>query len=289
MGLVVFLDLTRTAVLVTTVSMALRPAAFMVSPDSAFVSPVKFHETDARGLTNEVNNAIGNTQRTSGLDTSPNILDIGLFTSITLTLKPRKELPRKRRETSHHIPPNQILGTLETPLHRHLHLQLAPPETKIYDLLDARGLSVGELSIVLSDLVAACDSDVDAAFTDEGGDVGSREEDKGDGEVLDEGYVETGFAAELYVTAGEEVEGCLLEAALFFVVSWVLVFMVICTGGTCSWGRRRGVFLRGWNAISILYPSSIEPLTHWLTRSMMINAGQEGYQSVLDNRNETDI
>lgn len=31
----VFLDLTRTAVLSTTVSMALRPAAFIVSPDSA--------------------------------------------------------------------------------------------------------------------------------------------------------------------------------------------------------------------------------------------------------------
>ena len=33
-GFLVFLDLTRTEVLSTTVSMALRPAAFIVSPDS---------------------------------------------------------------------------------------------------------------------------------------------------------------------------------------------------------------------------------------------------------------
>jgi hypothetical protein len=35
-----FLDLTSMAVLETTVSMALRPAAFMVSPDSGLVSLV---------------------------------------------------------------------------------------------------------------------------------------------------------------------------------------------------------------------------------------------------------
>lgn len=72
---------------------------------------------------------------------------------------------------------------------------------------------------MLGDLVAACDSDVDAAFTDEGRDIGGGKEDEGDGEVLDESDVEASFAAELHVTAGEEVEGCLLEAALFFVVS----------------------------------------------------------------------
>lgn len=75
---------------------------------------------------------------------------------------------------------------------------------------------------MLGDLVAACDADVDAAFTDEGGDVGGGEEDEGDGEVLDEGDVEAGFAAELNVAAGEEIEGCLLEAALFLLLAGFL-------------------------------------------------------------------
>lgn len=72
-----------------------------------------------------------------------------------------------------------------------------------------------QLGIVLGDLVAARDADVDAAFTDEGGNVGSGEEDEGDRQVFDQGDVEAGFATELDVAAGEEVEGCLLEAALW--------------------------------------------------------------------------
>lgn len=58
---------------------------------------------------------------------------------------------------------------------------------------------------MLGDLVPARDADVDAAFTDEGRDVGRGEEDERDGEVLDEGDIEAGFAAELHVAAGEEV------------------------------------------------------------------------------------
>jgi hypothetical protein len=43
---------------------------------------------------------------------------------------------------------------------------------------------------MFSHLVAACYAQVDAALTNEGGDVGSREEDEGEWEVLDEGNVE---------------------------------------------------------------------------------------------------
>lgn len=127
---------------------------------------------------------------------------------------------------------------------------------------------------MFGDLVAACDTDVDAAFTDEGGDVSGGEEDEGDGEVFDEGDVKAGFTAELHVAAGEEVEGCLLEAALFLLLAR-LVLLSICAGGTCSWGRRRGVFLRGWNAISIIAGLYLNQLTHWLTRSILTtSAGQ---------------
>lgn len=68
---------------------------------------------------------------------------------------------------------------------------------------------------MLGDLVPAGDTQVDPAFADEGRDVGGGEEDEGDGVVLDEGDVEAGFAAELYVRAGEEVEGGLLESSLW--------------------------------------------------------------------------
>lgn len=68
---------------------------------------------------------------------------------------------------------------------------------------------------MLSDLVPACNAQIDAALADEGRDVGCGQEDQCDGEVLDQCDVEAGFAAELNVTAGEEVEGGLLEAALW--------------------------------------------------------------------------
>jgi hypothetical protein len=67
---------------------------------------------------------------------------------------------------------------------------------------------------VLRDDISARNAQVHAAFADEGGYICRREEDEGDGVVLDEGDVEAVFAAELYVGAGEEVESSLLEAAL---------------------------------------------------------------------------
>ena len=71
---------------------------------------------------------------------------------------------------------------------------------------------------MLSDLVTTRYSEIDAAFADESGDVSGGEEDEGYRVVLDEGNVEAGFTAELNVGAGEEVEGRLLEAALWMKV-----------------------------------------------------------------------
>lgn len=70
------------------------------------------------------------------------------------------------------------------------------------------------LSFIFCNLVPTRDAQIDAAFADECGDVGGREEDESDVVIFDEGDVEAGFAAELDVRAGEEVEGGLLEAAL---------------------------------------------------------------------------
>lgn len=58
---------------------------------------------------------------------------------------------------------------------------------------------------MLGDLVEASDAEINLTLADECGDVGSREEDEGDGKVLDERNVEAVFAAELDVGSFEEV------------------------------------------------------------------------------------
>ena len=71
--------------------------------------------------------------------------------------------------------------------------------------------------------------------------------------VFDQCDVKTGFAPELDVGAGEEVEGCLLETAL-----WKLV----CFSGGGGFagvvahflGRRRGDGLLGWVRVLAGYP-----------------------------------
>lgn len=67
---------------------------------------------------------------------------------------------------------------------------------------------------MFSDLIPAGYTEVDSAFTNEGRDIGSREEDEGYGVVLDEGDIEAGFTAEFYIGTGEEVESGLLETSL---------------------------------------------------------------------------
>lgn len=96
-------------------------------------------------------------------------------------------------------------------------MQLAGAEAQVEELLDIGGLAGGQGGIVLGNLVAASDAQIDAAFADEGRDVGGGQEDQRDGQVLDQRDVEAGFAAELDVTAGEEVEGCLLQTAFCIV------------------------------------------------------------------------
>ena len=68
---------------------------------------------------------------------------------------------------------------------------------------------------MLSDLVEACDAEIDSALANKGRNVGCREEDEGDGEVLDERNVETVFTSELDVGTLEEVESGLEETTLW--------------------------------------------------------------------------
>lgn len=63
---------------------------------------------------------------------------------------------------------------------------------------------------MLCDLVTTGDTEVYASVSDEGGDIGCGKEDEGDIKVLDEGNVKAGFATELDVAAGEELDCSLL-------------------------------------------------------------------------------
>ena len=166
--------------------------------------------------TNEIHNTIRNAQRTRSLHATTNILHLGAKILPIHALDLRKIRLRKPRKARHNILAHKLLCIRHGALLRDLHLQLARAESKIQNLFHARFRAVAwEMRVVLRDLVAAGDAQVYATFADEGGDVGCGEEDQGDGEVLDEGDVEAGFAAELDVAAGEEVESGLLETTLW--------------------------------------------------------------------------
>lgn len=168
--------------------------------------------------TDKINDTIRDAESASSLNTTANILDLGgeLLASLD-ALQLTEESISERSEAGHDVATNEVLGLLEVALLGDLHLQLAGAETQVEDLLDVGNLAGGEGGIVLGNLVAASDAQIDAAFTDEGRDVGGRQEDQRDRQVLDQRDVEAGFTAELDVTAGEEVEGCLLQTSFCIV------------------------------------------------------------------------
>lgn len=95
-----------------------------------------------------------------------------------------------------------------------LDLQLAASKLQIHKLYNTRSLGGRCHSLVLGDDIAASDAEIDSALADECGNVGSGEEDEGERKVLDQGNVEAVVAVELDVGAGEELNACLIEAAL---------------------------------------------------------------------------
>src|SRR4051794_16529511 len=89
-------DWISTAELSTTVSMALSPATFIVSPDS---SPSATCDVTRLALTDEIDNPVRNSQCTRRLHAAPNILDRRppLLPTVrpALLLQPLKVLPRE--------------------------------------------------------------------------------------------------------------------------------------------------------------------------------------------------
>lgn len=185
---------------------------------------------EGRRHTNEINNSIRNTKRASSLNTTAQLNDLSperlrarciTIRRISLSLQLRKVLGRKTDEARADILSNQICRRPVLSLDGNLDLQLASPKIEIQELVAAlrRGALHGRrfsglglvadygaaARIVLGDLVKARDAEINLALADECGDVGGGEENKGDGEVLDERDVEAVFAAELDVGSFEEV------------------------------------------------------------------------------------
>lgn len=131
-----------------------------------------------------------------------------------LSLQLAEVLLRQVCERGDYVLANQVLGLGQVALLRNLDLQVAFAKVEVEDFDDARCRGGRDGAFVLFDLVAAGDSEVNAAFADEGGDVGGGEEDEREREVLDERNVEARVAVELDVGAVEEVEADLVEAAL---------------------------------------------------------------------------
>lgn len=140
--------------------------------------------------TDKIDNTIGNTQRASSLNTTTNILNLSAqLVARRNTLQLGEKGLRERSEASHDIATNQLGRLVNVTLLGDLDLQLAATESKVKDLLNAGDFTGGQGSIVFGDLVAAGDTDINAALADEGGDVGGGQEDQGNWEVLDEGDI----------------------------------------------------------------------------------------------------
>jgi hypothetical protein len=195
-----------------------------------------------RYRTNKIDNAVGHAQGARGLDAAAQLHDLGaqlpagqvhsfaVGRALLLQLQTRKVLVGEVHEARPNVLPDQVLGLGVLALGGDLDLELAGAEAEVEHRLAAVGLAVGlgavgiaqaagarglaHAGIVLLHLVEARDAEIDAALADKGGDVGGGEEDEGDGQVLDKGDVEAVLAAELDVSALEEVKGGGEQAAL---------------------------------------------------------------------------
>lgn len=124
---------------------------------------------------------------------------------------------------------------------------------------------------MLLDLVAACDTQIDAALTNEGGNIGGGQEYEREREVLDKRNVKARVAVELDVGAVEEVEADLVETALCreldMSTHWALGVLLL---GTAKSSRSfkllprvsvmNGKLRLPWRALCMMYSISFAPL-----------------------------
>jgi hypothetical protein len=104
---------------------------------------------------------------------------------------------------------------------------------------------------MLLDLVPSGDTNVATALADKGGNIGSGEENQGDGEVLDEGDIETVLAAELDIGALEEVKCGSIEPTLCQYISTAMMFVSRKSQLTLGYGKKKAAFETGGNFRSV--------------------------------------
>ena len=154
---------------------------------------------------------------------------------------------------------------------RDLDLKLAAAEVKVKDLFDTSRFGWGLGDLVLCDLVAASDTKITTALRDEGGDIGGGQEDESDGEVLDEGDIETRVSVELNVGAVKKLDTCLVKTSLCNdVLDWRTKTQGGAVRGQLLLGtanKRRSVRLRKSRQDGNKRDGRVA-LTYWLTRSM---------------------
>lgn len=172
-------------------------------------------------LTNEIDNAVCDTERACGFHTASNVLDRCLELLLAVGLAARdlllhlaEVLLGQASEASHEGLANERLRCVQVALLRDLDLQLAASKLQVHQLLNTGSLARGRDGLVLGDDIATSDAEIDSALSDECGNVGSGEEDEGQRQVLDQGNVEAVVAVELDVGAGEQLNAGLIETAL---------------------------------------------------------------------------
>lgn len=143
-------------------------------------------------LTHKIDNAVRNAQCACRLHTAANVFDVGLqfplsvnLLALLLCLQLREVLLGKIGKASNDVAADQLLGGSNVAFLRHLNLELAGAEVQVEHLLNAGGVGGRSYGLMFCDLVAAGDTKVDAALSDEGWDIGGGQEDEGDGQVLD--------------------------------------------------------------------------------------------------------
>lgn len=169
--------------------MGCRPAARMVSPDSArrrkaqkarsvsnsplaHVQSSRRQDEGANGkLTNKIDNTVRHTKRASSLNTSSNILNLRRRLPSNLDINLLEELASHDLERSRDPLTRQLLDRLVPRVDRHLNLERALPKVEREEF----GNEVLEAG--LDDDVLTGDTEGDGTKGDEAGDVGGREED----------------------------------------------------------------------------------------------------------------
>lgn len=124
-------------------------------------------------LTDEVDDTVGHTQGTSGLDTTTDVLDAGLALADlgVDTVRPIEELSGKDLEAGRDSGTGQAFKCLDRTGHGHLDLKLALAETEREELGDEGGVAG------FGDNVLSGDTESDGTKGDKSRDVGSGEED----------------------------------------------------------------------------------------------------------------